>query len=97
MFEEARRLARSLRNVDDWEPAPYTLKHVPTGWALWIGSGVWFVQPYVHVPKNKRLPSGRVPRYGVIEKLIIWYGGARRWARMIERESIRQARFEGEA
>lgn len=95
MFEEARRLARSLRRGDEWELTPYMVRHTPTGWALWIGSGLWFVQPYIHVPKDKRFPAGRVLRYSVLEKLIIWYGGARRWSRRARRESIRQARFPG--
>lgn len=99
-FEEARRVVRALREPEQWSAHRYYLKHEPTGWSLWIGSGPLFVQPYLPVDEAPGQPEWADPRparYGVLDQLIIWYGGARRWNRRIKRESIRRARFKGDA
>ncbi|MBW5800091.1 hypothetical protein [Halomonas elongata] len=99
-FEEARRVVRALRKPEQWSAHCHYLTHKPTGWSLWIANGPFFIRPYFPVSKAPDHPEwahSEPARYGVLEKLIIWYGGARRWHRWIKRESIRRARFKGDA
>lgn len=104
-LQEARLIARSLRTQQgdwlsdprDWLSHGNFLLHRPTGWALWIGGGLRQLQPFHPQVTTPGGEWAHPRRYGLLARLIIWYGGARRWYRDLEKRPRRRAQFRGKA
>ncbi|WIX32541.1 hypothetical protein QO259_17280 [Salinicola sp. JS01] len=97
IYEEARRLRRSLKRDDEWDFDRFELTHKKTGYILMIGAGMGRLQaksvPFGH-PRSRHIVERR---FGPIEKRIIWHGAASRYVKAIRRYSEMANRFEGEA
>lgn len=96
IYEEARRLRRSLKHhSSEWLATTAAIEHLPTKFSLRIGKGLRGLQP---ISSNVEWwMDGDVVRYGFIERLIIWFGGARSIHREMQRRAAALCPFEGEA
>jgi hypothetical protein len=96
IYEEARRLRRSLkRQREEWLATTQVIEHQPTKFSLHIGKGFRGLQP---IPSDVQWwMDGDLIRYGFIERLIIWFGGARSIHREVQRQAAAYCPFVGKA
>jgi hypothetical protein len=65
MFDNAKSIRRSLINhPEQWATDRHVLTHTPSGFALWVCNGFWFLS-------QRRGGAAKDGRFGFIEKLII--------------------------
>ncbi|MGO2009259.1 hypothetical protein [Vreelandella alkaliphila] len=93
LFEESLRLARTLRNVEEWTGNEHYITHDATDFSLWIGNG--FHGLCVYCPNADPIQVTRVYRYGFFCSLIIWFGGARSWYKAVRIVQKQRTSFKG--